>query len=87
MIVMVVIPVVAGTAIVTLSSLPMPSALVIGRLAEVSFWIFAVAGVLMSRNTPSGDDRTLGWGWPDVVTLAAAIIATRILAGGIGFQQ
>jgi hypothetical protein len=86
MIVMVVIPVVAGTTIVTLSSLPMPSALIIGRLAEVSFWIFSVAGVLVSRNTPLGDDRILRWRWLDVVILALAIIATRILAVGIPFQ-
>jgi hypothetical protein len=86
MMVMVVIPVVAGTAIVTLSSLPMPSALIIGRLSEVSFWIFSVVGVLVSGNTPAGDDHTLRWRWFDVVILAVAIIATRILAIGIPFQ-
>jgi hypothetical protein len=87
MIVMVLLPVVAETVILTLSFIPIPSALVFGRLAEASFWVFGAAGVLMSRNTPSGSSRTLHLGWADVAILAAAIIAVRIMASGIAFQQ
>jgi len=85
MIVMIVLPVVAGTAIVALSFLPMPSALLFGRLAETSFWVFAVVGVLISRNTPSGSGRTLHLSWIDATALVVALIAVRIMAGGIAF--
>lgn len=86
MVVMVVLPVVAGTAILAFSFIPMPSALVFGRLAETSFWVFGAVGVLMSRNTPSGGSRTLHLGWADMAALAAALIAVRIMAGGIAFS-
>jgi hypothetical protein len=82
---MVVLPVVGATAIVTLSFLPTPMTLAFGRLAETSFWIFAAVGVLMSRNTPSGDDRTLHLSWLDLVTVSVAIIIVRIMALGISF--
>ncbi len=85
LLVMVVLPVVAGIAIVGLSFLPTPSTLAFGRLAEASFWIFTAAGLLMSRNTPSGDDQTLGVGWVDVTFLVVAIIAVRVMAMGISF--
>jgi hypothetical protein len=87
MILMVVFPAIAGMAIVTLSSLPMPSALIFGRLMEALFWIFGAAGVLMSRQSASADHRTLHTGWADVVVLAAAIIALRVMAVGIAFQR
>jgi len=87
LIVMVVIPLVAGTAIVTLSSIPIPSALVFGRFAETSFWVFAAVGLLMSRRTSSGTSQTLQLSWADMAMLATAVIAVRILAGGIAFQQ
>jgi hypothetical protein len=87
MLVMVVVPVVAGTAIVAVSFLPTPSTLAFGRLAETSFWIFAAVGVLMSRKTASGDERTLHSSWADVTILAVAIIAVRIMAIGISFQR
>jgi len=87
LIVMVVIPVVAGTAIITLSFIPIPSALVFGRFAEASFWVFAAVGVLMGRRTPSGTSQTLQLSWVDMAMLAAAVIAVRIMAGGIAFQQ
>lgn len=83
---MVGLPVVTGTIIVTLVSLPMPSALLVGRLAETSFWVFGAAGVLISKKTPSGDGRTLHLGWVDMAVLMAAVIAVRIMAGGIAFE-
>ena len=87
MIEMVILPVVAGTAILALSFIPMPSALVFGRLAETSFWVFGAAGILMSRNTPSGGGRTLHLGWADIAALVAAVIVVRLFAGGLAFQQ
>jgi len=87
LIVMVVIPVVAGTAILALSFVPIPSALVFGRFAEASFWVFAAVGLLMSRRTPSGTSQTLQLSWADMAMLAAAVIAVRIMAGGIAFHQ
>src|SRR5215510_1091019 len=86
MILMVVLPAVIGVAIVTLASLPMPSTLILGRLTEILFWVFGAAGLLMSRSIPSGG-RNLHVGWTDVVLLAAALIAVRVLAVGISFQQ
>jgi hypothetical protein len=64
----------------------MPFDLALGRLAETSFWVFAAAGILWSRNTPSGTDRTLHLGWADVATLVVVVIGVRIVAGGIAFQ-
>lgn len=85
--VMIVVPVLAGTAIVTLCSLPMPSALLFGRLIEPSFWIFGAAGVLISRNTSSGSNRTLHVRWADAAVLVVTVIAVRVIAHGIVFQQ
>ena len=87
MVLMVLFPVVAGAAIVALSFLPIPVALAFGRLAETVFWIFAAAGVLMSRNIPSGDRRTLHVSWAHMAVLAAVIMVVRVVAGGIAFQR
>ena len=84
---MVVLPPVAGTAIVILASLPMPSELVLGRLAEVLFWISGAAGLLMNRSAPSGDRRTLHLSWADALALVGAVIVLRIMAVGISYQQ
>lgn len=83
--VMVVLPAVAGMAIVTLSALPMPTVLVFSRLAETTFWIFSAAGVLMSRKTPSGSGSTLHVVWMDIAALAAVVIVVRLVALGITF--
>jgi hypothetical protein len=85
-IVMVVVPAIAGTAIAVLSSLPMPSALLFGRILESVFWLFGFAGVLISRNTPAGSERTLHVSWGDMAVLAAAIIVVRIIALSVAFQ-
>jgi len=87
MIVMVVVPAIAGTAIAVFSFLPMPSALLFGRLSEALFWVFGAAGVLISRNTPSGSERTLRVSWADIATLAAAIVVVRAIAVSVAFQQ
>jgi hypothetical protein len=87
MVVMVVVPAAVGTAVATLSYLPMPPALFFARLAEASFWVFGAAGLLTSRSTPGGDGRTLRAGWADAAALAAAVVAVRIMAGGVIFQR
>jgi hypothetical protein len=80
MIVMIVLPAILGTAIETLASLPMPPALLFGRLAEASFWLFGAAGFLASRVTPAGSERTLHLSWADAAGLALAMIALRVMA-------
>ena len=85
--VMILVPVVAGTAIVVLSSLPMPVDLAFGRLGETSFWIFGATGILMSRHTPNGEGPTLRLGWADAAALLAALIVERIMAAGFTFQH
>lgn len=87
MTVMVVVPVLAGIAIVALCFWPMPSSLVAGRFGEASFWIFAVAGILMSRKSPSGSSRALRLGWADVVVFVLAILVVRVMAGGVAFPR
>lgn len=87
LLVLVVLAPIGGIAIVTLASLPMPSTLVLGRLGEVSFWIVAAIGLLISRRVPAGENRTLRIGWADAIGLAAALIVTRLMAAGISFQQ
>src|SRR5215813_6674823 len=79
MIVMVVLPAVTGTSIVTLASLPMPPALAFGRLAEALFWVCGAVGLLMSRRTPSGSSQTLQLSWADVAAFAVALIAVRFM--------
>jgi len=86
-IVMVVVPVLAGIVIVGLCFWPMPSSLVAGRFGEASFWIFAVAGILMSRKIPSGNSRTLGFGWGDIALFVVAILVIRVMAAGIAFPR
>ena len=86
MVLMIVLPAVIGTGIVTLASLPMPSALILGRLAETSFWVFSAAGLLVSRSSPSSTGRTLDVGWVDASMLTVAVIAVRLMYG-ISFQQ
>ena len=57
-----------------------------GRVGEASFWLFGAVEVLASRKIPSGNARTLGFSWTDVVVLVAAIIVVRVVAGGIVFR-
>lgn len=83
--VMVVVPVLAGMIIVALSFWSIPSPLISGRVGEASFWVFSAAGLLMSRKIPYGSSRTLGLRWTDVAVLVAAIIVVRVMAGGIAF--
>lgn len=87
LIVMVVIPVVAGMIIVALSFWSMPSVLISGRFGEASFWVFAAVGVLVSRAVASGNDRTLRLGWADVAVLLVAITLARVMAMGIAFVR
>jgi len=87
MMIMVVVPVVSASAIVALSFWSMPASLIPGRLGEASFWLFGAAGISMSRQIPSGSDRTLHAGWTDLAALVVAIIIVRVMAGGIAYPR
>ena len=82
---MVALPVIIGTAIVLLISLPMPSAFAYGRIAESSFWIAGAVGTLVSRKQPTDSKRTLALGWADIALLLAGTLLVRLMAGGITF--
>lgn len=83
---MIVIPVLMGTVIVAIAFLPMPSALIWGRLAETVFWIFGAVGLLMSQSVASGVKRTLRVRWVDAAGFATLVIVVRLMASGITFQ-
>lgn len=82
---MVALPAIVGTAVVVLLYLPMPSAIAVGRLGEASFWIFGVAGILLSRKPPAPGSQELGVGWRDFAILVPAVVVVRVMAGGIAF--
>lgn len=86
LVVMVVLPAVFGTAAATLAHLPMPSPLALARLAEASFWIFGATGLLVSRSRPSGSGQTLRLNWADSAAFLAAVLALRVMSGGIALQ-
>jgi len=81
---MIVVPVIAGTALTLLIYLPMPSNLGVGRLGEASFWIFAAVGALVSPN-PSRYFQLYRVHWVDFAILLVAIGVVRLMAHGIAF--
>lgn len=81
----IVLPVVLGTTAVILVNLPMPPASIAARIAEGSFWLFAVAGAMSmgTRASAAVGPRVLG---PvDWVAALLAVVAVRLMAHGIHF--
>jgi len=85
----IVVPVIAGMAIVILANIPAASPTV--RVAETSFWIFAAIGAYVGRpfrgaeasaNAVRGADQLR---WTDVAALLLAILIVRILIPGMPF--
>jgi len=85
MIGIVVAPAILGTGIALLVSLPMPSAFVVGRIIESSFWFPAAVGILVSRKQPTENRRNLELGWADVALLLATALVVRLMVNGIAF--
>jgi hypothetical protein len=80
------IPAVAGTAILLLIFLPMPSTYAYGRIAESLFWIPAVIGALTNQKDDMTTQRKLQLAWWDVVIFLLAAALVRLMAQGITFQ-
>ena len=83
---LVVVPVIAGTTLVLLAYIPMPSTFVMGWISPSMFWIFAAIGVARaSKGSP-----TLPWGGPvrkaDVALAIIALVAVRIMTRGVPFM-
>ena len=78
----IIVPVVVGTAATLLIFLPIPSAFAVGRIAEPSFWIFAVLGTLLSRKHSHNHLRS-GLSWTDVALLLFAVLLVRLTVPGI----
>ena len=81
---MIVIPVIAGTALTLLIYLPMPFNFAVARLGESSFWIFAAVGVL-SRTNPPRYFQLQRVGLVDFALLLVAVGVLRLMAQGIAF--
>jgi hypothetical protein len=80
------VPVVLGTAVVVLVSLPMANTTVSARIGEASFWLFAaLAALLQRRNVPRFEGR-LTPQWSDGVAVLLALIIVRVLVRGILFD-
>ena len=79
------LPVIVGTAAVIVANQPMPRASIDARLAEASFWLFAViAAALVRTRSPYGDE-SLGLQWVDAVAIGVAVLAVRLAVRGIPF--
>jgi len=79
------LPVLLGTAITLLISLPLPSVFIFSRISESLFWIPAAVGTLISRKQPSTNRRALELGWPDFALLLVVTLVVRLMVHGIAF--
>jgi hypothetical protein len=73
-----------GMLIVMLANWPMPAPSVTARLAEASFWLFAVAGAVTARRGTAIDVAGRPH-WIDAAVLVAAIVIVRVMKSGIAF--
>jgi hypothetical protein len=80
---LIVIPAIAGTAIVVLIYLPMPSDFAVARIGESSFWIFGAVGTFIIRKRPTASRRDLKVSWADFAVLLVAVLVLRLMVGGI----
>ena len=78
-----VVPLVAGTAIIILINQPRPAAFAFARMREAALGIFAVAGALTPGGQPSSAGRSFRLWWIDGTIAIAAVLALRIAARGI----
>ena len=76
-------PVVLGTAAVILVNQPMPVAFATARIAEASFWLFAVVGALVTRKRSPGSLGTFDLRWADGTAALFAIVVVRLMVRGI----
>lgn len=80
-----VLPVVLGTTAVILVNLPLPPAFIVARIAEGSFWLFAVAGAMSMGTRASAAAAPHVLGLVDGVVALLAVVAVRLMARGIPF--
>jgi hypothetical protein len=77
------VPAVLGVAVVILINQPMPRAWTNVRISEASFWLFAAVGALLTRPDFQEGRAGLTPNWSDVAVLLLAILAVRVMVGGI----
>jgi hypothetical protein len=82
---LVVLPVIVGTAAVILINQPLPASWIGPRIAEASFWLFSVAGALLTRRRVTPAEGTLRVHWADVAAALVAILAVRLMIRGVPF--
>jgi len=82
----VVVPVVLGTAVVILVNQPMAAASFTARIAEASFWIFAVFGALLAGSNSTKARGSFAPQWGDGLTMLLAVLIVRLMARGIRFE-
>lgn len=80
----VVLPVVAGTALIILINQPVPAGLnfTAARIGEQSFQIFTVIGAAIGAK-PSAAGRSFRLRWIDGTIFIAAVLAVRLMALGV----
>jgi hypothetical protein len=83
----VVLPAIAGTAIVVLINQPVSIPISFGaaRAAESAFWLFALIAVLFTRKRTAADETRLGLHWGDGVVALVVFLIVRILVRGVEF--
>jgi hypothetical protein len=79
------LPVALGTTAVILINQPMPRAWVNPRIAETGFWLFAAVGVLTTRREFRELRASPAPRWADGAMILLAIVAVRLMVGGIRF--
>jgi hypothetical protein len=82
---MIALPMLLGTAGVILVNMPMPPASVAARVAEASFWIFALIGALGIRRRSPSDPEHPGLRWADGAVTLLAVVAVRLMVHEILF--
>jgi hypothetical protein len=82
---LVVLPVIVGTAAVILINQPLPASWIGPRIAEASFWVFSVAGALLTRRRVAPAEGTLRLQWADLAAALVAILAVRLMIRGVPF--
>jgi hypothetical protein len=82
---MIVLPVVAGTAVVILINQPMPREWLFARAGEAGFWVAAAIGAWLATTRSQNSGDTLRLRWLDGAALLVVVVIVRLMVRGIPF--
>lgn len=82
---LIILPVVAGTALVLVVYQPLPANTAMAWATTSVFWIFTAIGVFVHAKRPRNDARGLSFRWLDFVLAVVVVVTVRIMAQGVPF--